>query len=192
MDLNSKIDKIFGLYEKYGCKDYIGEPVSQIEHMSQAAMQAENDDQTDEIILAAFLHDIGHLIEFHGNKELEKMGDVGVKDHEKIGADFLRDLGIPHPIPDLVEGHVLAKKYLTYKYPDYHAKLSDGSKQSLVFQGGPMSKEEAEAFEKDDLFHLYLKMRDYDDGAKLINVELRPLRYYKIKLINLLATRSEI
>ena len=34
------IAEVFGLYERFGDSDYIGEPVSQIEHMSQAAQLA--------------------------------------------------------------------------------------------------------------------------------------------------------
>ena len=30
------VNEIFSLYESYGAADYIGEPVSQIEHMCQA------------------------------------------------------------------------------------------------------------------------------------------------------------
>ena len=37
------VDEIFELYERYGCADYIGEPVSQIEHMSQAAQLAKRE-----------------------------------------------------------------------------------------------------------------------------------------------------
>ena len=40
------VEKIFSLYENYGAAEYIGEPVSQVEHMVQAAMIAENEDQS--------------------------------------------------------------------------------------------------------------------------------------------------
>ena len=32
------IAEVFALYERFGDSDYIGEPVSQIEHMSQACL----------------------------------------------------------------------------------------------------------------------------------------------------------
>ena len=54
-------EEIFGLYDRYGGEDYIGEPVSQVEHMSQAAALAQNEGHDDEVVLAAFFHDIGHL-----------------------------------------------------------------------------------------------------------------------------------
>ena len=187
MQINDISDNIFKYYEEYGNKNYIGEPVSQIEHMIQAAMLAEEDKKSNEIILAALFHDIGHLIEFDEENNIERMDDLGVKNHEKVGADFLRKLNVPSPIPELVEGHVLAKRYLTYKYPDYHDKLSDASKGTLIYQGGPMTKNEAEEFEKDNLFDIYLKMRDYDDKAKLTDIKIKPLTYYKIMFINLMS-----
>ena len=55
------VNEIFALYEKHGDEDYIGEPVSQLEHMSQAAALAEEEGYDDEVVLAAFFHDIGHL-----------------------------------------------------------------------------------------------------------------------------------
>ncbi len=82
------VDEVFSLYEKYGAEDYIGEPISQLEHMSQAAQLAEREGYDGEVILAAFFHDIGHLAEHL--LPVEKMEGVGVMDHEKIAADFLR------------------------------------------------------------------------------------------------------
>ena len=192
MELNNVIDKIFYYYENFGNKDYIGEPVSQIEHMVQAAMLAEEDNCSRDIILAALFHDLGHLIEFDEESKIEKMGDVGVKNHEQVGADYLRDLNIPYPIPELVEGHVSAKRYLTYKYPNYHDKLSDASKQTLIYQGGPMSKEEADKYEKNELFDTFLKMREYDDKAKETNKVIKSLTYYKIMLVNLLSSNTNL
>ena len=172
------IDKIFSYYEQFGAADYIGEPVSQIEHMTQAAMLAEEDGQPVEVILAALFHDIGHLIQIEC-RESERMGNYGVKNHELIAGRFLRDHGIPEPIPSLAENHVKVKKYRTYKDPEYYNKLSEGSKKSLEFQGGPMNLEEARLFEQDKLFKQSLKLRDYDDGAKIENKPIKSLEYYK-------------
>src|ERR1700741_4954809 len=85
------VDEVFALYEKHGAEDYIGEPVSQIEHMSQAASLAEEEGYEDEVILAAFFHDIGHLCESDG--ATESMDGFGTVDHEKLGADYLRKKG---------------------------------------------------------------------------------------------------
>src|SRR6201990_2949898 len=81
------VKEVFSLYEKHGDEDYIGEPVSQLEHMSQAAALAEAEGYDDEVILAAFFHDIGHLCAEKG--EGESMDGMGNVDHEKLGADYL-------------------------------------------------------------------------------------------------------
>ena len=82
-------EEIINLYKQYGDEDYIGEPVSQIEHMCQCAQIAEKKGYNRELILAAFFHDIGHLCEQFMDVEL--MGNFGVVDHEKIGAQFILD-----------------------------------------------------------------------------------------------------
>lgn len=171
-----RIGLVFDLYRKFGQEDYIGEPVSQIEHMSQSAQIAENEGHDEEVILAAFFHDIGHLCVNQG--EVKTMDGYGVLSHEKIGADFLRMLGFPERIAKLVENHVQAKRYLTYRHPAYFEKLSEASRKTLEFQGGKMTEEEAVAFETDPLFELSLKMRTWDEMAKEENVPLPDLDNY--------------
>ncbi|WP_194976226.1 phosphonate degradation HD-domain oxygenase [Aquiflexum lacus] len=172
-----RVGEVFGLYEKFGQADYIGEPVSQIEHMCQSAQLAEKEGFDEEVILAAFFHDIGHL--FAMDQDLENMGGYGVMSHEKLGADFLRRLGFPEKVDKLVENHVQAKRYLTYKYPEYFEKLSEASRKTFAYQGGVMTAEEAEVFENDELFELSLKMRTWDELAKEEKVPLPDLDRYK-------------
>lgn len=173
------VEDVFQLYKKYGAEDYIGEPVSQLQHMSQAAVLAMNEGCDDEVVLAAFFHDIGHICVMHN--EHNNMDGFGVKSHEKIGADFLREKGFPEKIARLVENHVQAKRYLTYKYPDYHNELSHASKKTLEFQGGRMSAEEASAFEKDPLFDMSIRMRKWDELAKEIHAPVIDLEIVKAK-----------
>jgi phosphonate degradation associated HDIG domain protein len=162
------VNEVFSLYEKYGDEDYIGEPVSQLEHMSQAAALAEEEGYDDEVILAAFFHDIGHLCAEEG--EADSMDGMGNVDHEKLGADYLLERGFSERVANLVQGHVMAKRYLTYKHPEYYNKLSLASKATLEFQGGKMSSDEAEAFELDPDAELIIRLRYWDDMAKEMNV----------------------
>lgn len=48
----------------------------------------------------------------------------------------------------------------------YYSKLSDASKQTLLFQGGPMNQSELKLFETSHNFDIILKMRSWDDYAK--------------------------
>lgn len=172
-----KLDLIFGLYDRHGAEDYIGEPVSQIEHMCQSAQLAEKEGFDDEVILAAFFHDIGHL--FSHLQETESMGGFGAQRHEQLGAQCLREMGFPEKVAKLVENHVQAKRYLTHRYPEYFQKLSEASRQTLRYQGGPMSAEEAAQFESDPLFEASLKMRTWDEEAKVEFVPLPDLGKYR-------------
>ncbi len=171
------VDEIFSLYENHGNADYIGEPVSQLEHMCQAAQLAEEEGYDDEVVLAAFFHDIGHLCEFIMPVEL--MEGVGVLDHESIGQAYLVNKGFSERVAKLVRSHVEAKRFLTFKFPEYFEKLSDASKLTLQHQGGRMNAEEAEAFETDPMFELFIKMRTWDDLAKITNKALPDLNRYK-------------
>jgi phosphonate degradation associated HDIG domain protein len=179
------VDEVFSLYEKFGGDDYIGEPVSQIEHMSQSAQLAMREGFDDEVVLAAFFHDIGHICA--KKSQSNNMGGYGVKSHEKIGADFLREKGFPEKVAKLVENHVQAKRYLTFKYPEYYNNLSEASKKTLVFQGGVMNTNEAEAFEIDPLFEASIRMRTWDELAKETEVPIIDLDVLKSKAKKLIS-----
>ncbi|RYY26586.1 MAG: HD domain-containing protein [Sphingobacteriaceae bacterium] len=162
------VNEVFALYENFGDEDYIGEPVSQLEHMSQAAALAQAEGFDDEVVLAAFFHDIGHLCA--DASEAGSMDGMGNIDHEKLGADYLLARGFSARLAALVQGHVIAKRYLTYKYPEYYNKLSEASKTTLDFQGGVMTAEEAAAFELDENAELIIRLRYWDDQAKQTNM----------------------
>ncbi|MBS1665595.1 MAG: HD domain-containing protein [Bacteroidetes bacterium] len=175
-------DEIMDLYKGYGGAEYAGEKVSQLEHMVQAAQLAEEQGYDEEVVLAAFLHDIGHITEA-ANGENE-MDGFGIVDHEALGAEFLRDKGFSKKIVRLVESHVEAKRYLTIKDPSYYAQLSEASKKTLEYQGGPMTKDEAEAFEQYPLFSLIIQMRKWDEMAKIENKPLPDLQHYRDMMLH--------
>lgn len=157
------VENLFALYQAYGGGDYIGEPVSQLAHMWQAAALAQAEGYEEEVILAAFLHDLGHLC---AQAQTASMDGFGAVDHERLGADYLRQRGFSARLAALVEGHVLAKRYLTHKYPEYHRQLSPASQATLAFQGGVMTAAEATAFEQNPDADLLIRLRYWDDQAK--------------------------
>lgn len=177
LKLEASIENVFSLYIQFGENDYIGEPVSQLEHMCQAAMIAMKENADEEMVLAAFFHDIGHLCEHI--MPVAKMEGVGIVDHESIGQQFLIANGFSERIGKLVAGHVQAKRYLTWKHPEYLQKLSPASLETLEHQGGVMTNEEAIAFENDPLFHQHIQMRNWDDQAKQVGLSLPDLEFIK-------------
>src|SRR6202012_3707615 len=181
-------DEIMELYKGYGGNEYAGEKVTQLEHMAQAAELAEEQGFDEEVILVAFLHDIGHISE--AAKGDNEMDGFGIKDHEELGAEFLREKGFSKKVVRLVESHVEAKRYLTLKDPSYYAQLSDASKKTLEYQGGPMTEDEAAAFEQYPLFDLIIRMRKWDEQAKIEPQPLPDLQHYRQLMLHHLQTAA--
>ena len=175
------IDSTFALYERHGSDDYIGEAITQLEHMSQAAQLAIAEGFDDEVVLAAFFHDIGHLCGGYAS-----MGGYGVVSHERIGAEYLRRCGFGERMARLVQYHVEAKRYLTLRQPGYYQRLSEASRRTLEYQGGVMSEGEADVFERDPLFEVSLRMREWDERAKVVGVAVIDLDGLKRKALALL------
>lgn len=171
------LERVFGLLERYGSEAYHGEPVSQLEHMLQAGELADGEGADEETVLAAFLHDIGHLC---GHlMPVRDMGGLGVEDHESVGAAYLLEQGFSPRLCKLVASHVAAKRYLAGWEPGYMARLSEASQKTLEWQGGPMSEAEAGVFASDPDFGVFLKMRDWDDRAKVPGSPLPELSYFR-------------
>lgn len=181
MQATTIANEIIQLYEQYGGSEYAGEKVTQLEHMVQAARLAEEDGYDEEVILAAFLHDIGHICV--AAQEHNGMDGWGIKDHEEVGAGYLLAKGFTKRLARLVESHVEAKRYLTWKDPRYYEQLSEASKKTLEYQGGPMFTDEAIAFEEHPLFPLIIKMRYWDDVAKIEHLETGDLEKYRTMII---------
>ncbi|HLP22381.1 MAG TPA: HD domain-containing protein [Chitinophagales bacterium] len=180
--------EVIDLYKNKAGANYSGEAITQLEHACQAAQLAEADGQSNEVILAAFLHDIGHLLD--DEPEIEDMGEFGVMDHEVLGAGYLLQRGFSQTIATLVKAHVEAKRYLCAVNKRYYDNLSTASKATLQYQGGPMSKEEVAAFERNPLRNLIIKMRTWDEEAKHPNVPMPDLTIFEAKIEEHLLSQS--
>jgi len=160
-------DRIALLFQLHANADYIGEPVSILEHSWQAYEAAKKDDAPTKVQVASLLHDVGHMLGMEAGYPIG-MDGCGIENHEKIGGDFLLSLGC-HPYTAwLVSNHVNAKRFLVWKDPNY--ELSDASRTTLQHQGGPMTDHEAKAFMAVEGYEQALQMRSYDEAAKRINL----------------------
>lgn len=179
MNSEKVIQEIKNLFNTYGALDYIGESITQLEHALQAGMSAMQDLELhkydnylrENVIIAAFLHDIGHLIGM-SNKEFEMIddqGNLGIQNHEIVGSQWLKSKGFNHFICNLVKNHVNAKRYLCTIDEKYRNKLSDASLRTLQLQGGIMDSNELKQFRLQPFPELCIKIRLYDDKAKEIN-----------------------
>lgn len=160
------MDEIIKLYKDFGYTNYIGEDITQEQHAIQAAYLAKEEGYSRDVILGALLHDIGHL--FPDQELMKNLGNesIGNKDHELLGAEYLKKKGFSELTCELVKYHVYTKRYLISTNPDYYEKLSDASKKTFIHQGGLLSKKETEEFENNKHFKYHLKLREWDDLAK--------------------------
>lgn len=180
------LNTIFDLFKAKGNADYIGENVSQQEHMIQSAVFAEKNKYCDEVIVAALLHDIGHLF-----TDAEQMDKFGTKDHEYIGANYLEKLGFEKKVTELIRNHVRSKRYLVSTNINYYQALSDASRKTFEFQGGFMSSEELHDFENSPYFGNSLLVRKCDEAAKIENMELPSLESFTEKCLQFISKKIE-
>jgi [1-hydroxy-2-(trimethylamino)ethyl]phosphonate dioxygenase len=179
-------DQIERLFAERGDAAYFGEPVSQTEHALQTAWLAEQSGASDALIVAALLHDIGHLV--HGLEE--QIADEGIDGrHEAAGAVWLaRHFGTD--VIDPIRLHVAAKRYLCAVDSEYRKVLSSASVQSLQLQGGPFSPCEVEAFEKEPHHRAAILLRRLDDQAKIPQLAVPGLTAYR-DLVNQVQSLKE-
>lgn len=173
MNVNTEVERLF---RERGSSAYLGEAVSQLEHGLQAAQAAERAGAPPTLIVAALLHDVGHLLHALG----EDAADRGIDDrHENLGQRWL-DRHFPPEVSEPVRLHVAAKRYLCATETDYWERLSPSSRQSLRLQGGPFSPAEVEAFAALPHAEAAVALRRWDDEAKVPGLVTAPLEHYLV------------
>jgi len=167
-------DEVRSIYAERADKKYGLTDVTQLQHALQSAALAERDGEPASMIVAALLHDVGHMIHDLG----ENPAEVGIDDaHESIGARWLA-ARFGADVVEPVRLHVPAKRYLCAVDPSYAGILSDDSVRSLALQGGPMTAAEVAAFETEPYLDAATRLRRIDDLAKDPRVVTRTLDHY--------------
>jgi phosphonate degradation associated HDIG domain protein len=169
-----KIADIEKLFRDHGHIAYSGEGVSQLEHALQAAQLAENDNAPMELVTAALLHDLGHLL----NRQGETPTARGIDDqHQYFAIPFIRQL-FPASVVEAIRLHVDAKRALCALEPEYYEGLSEDSKRSLTLQGGIFSRQETEQFLAKPFAENAMRVRRWDDAAKVPGQVTPPIEHY--------------
>jgi gamma-butyrobetaine dioxygenase len=177
------IGRLFERMRRYGAGAYLGEKVSITDHMRQAAHAAERDGAPPALIAAALLHDVAYVVH-------QSAGDPALDDgHPEIGARFLAAHFVP-AVSEPVRLHVAAKRYLCAVEPGYRSALSPASIRTLAVQGGPYDEAEARAFAAAPFAHDAVRLRRYDDAAKVVGADIPDLEHYRPLLEGLLIERS--
>ncbi len=174
LDATTVVPFIADIFERRGANSYLGEDVTMSQHMLQCAQQAEQASAGDELIAAALLHDIGHYTSEFG----ESSFDDGIDNHhDAAGARVLAEL-FPPVVVACVRLHVAAKRYLCATDPTYFGRLSAASVQTLAVQGGPMRADEAAAFAAEPFHAEAVRVRIWDEGAKVVGRETPGFAHY--------------
>lgn len=179
-------NSILNLLKKYSHLEY-GERCSITSHSVQAGLIAKEKNYDDELVLAAFLHDIGHFSPLELNQnQFETMGDFGIEQHDQWGETYLNDLGFSKRVIAPVKNHVASKRYLCFIHQDYYNELSEASKETLAYQGGVMTQDEAKQFETQPFFHESILIRKIDEEAKENDFKITEQHYnfFKHLIIN--------
>jgi phosphonate degradation associated HDIG domain protein len=178
--------EILSLYDGQAQKRYGLADVNQREHALQCALAAEQAGEGPAMILAALLHDVGHMVHQLG----ENPAADGIDDkHEAIGAKWLKKR-LPDSVWRPVALHVAAKRYLCGSEADYFARLAPDSVLSLKLQGGPMSAAEQTAFLAEPFAADAIRLRRYDETAKLAGAQTPDVAHYLALLDNLSALEA--
>jgi [1-hydroxy-2-(trimethylamino)ethyl]phosphonate dioxygenase len=178
-------DELFSIYARCGSAAYFGEAVSMSEHGLQAAYFAQAADASAALVIAALLHDIGHLIDSVPEDIAEWKTDAR---HELTGSRWLAARFGPE-VFEPVRLHVPAKRYLCATDSAYASRLSAASVQTLKLQGGPMSAAEIAAFEAEQYHREAILVRRCDDQGKIAGLQTPEFGHYRA-LIDRLATAS--
>jgi phosphonate degradation associated HDIG domain protein len=181
-DADTRLDLLIkGISARFhiqGRRAYFGEPVSQTEHALQAAALADRENAPDALVIAALLHDVGHLL----SEYEENIADRGTDaKHEDLGYRWLGQHFGPE-VTEPVRLHVDAKRYLCVVDQSYVKSLSPASVQSLRLQGGPMSVDETRTFRANLFYADALRLRHWDDEAKTPGLSTPGLEAYLDRL----------
>ena len=174
------VDEVVELFLHWGSERY-DEAVSQLDHALQTAAHARAEGADDALVVAALLHDTGHLLELRDGGSADGKVEVDLA-HEARGARWLGAL-FPAAVTGPIALHVAAKRYRCAVDPGYRDGLSDGSRRSLIRQGGPMSPGEQEQFARHPAHVDAVRLRGWDDGGKVTDLHVPDLADYQLLLV---------
>jgi phosphonate degradation associated HDIG domain protein len=181
------VDDILDLYERRGARMYGSEPVSQTEHALQCAMLAAEGGASAELIAACLLHDVGHLI-----AELPHCLERDTDDvHQYLPIPFLRGT-FADAVLEPIRLHVDAKRYLCQVERSYWDTLSPASRHSLELQGGRFDALAAERFLARPFAWDAIRLRRWDDFAKVAGRATPGLRDFEPVLRSLERNAGEL
>lgn len=178
------LQDILRLLNQRGSQQYGLEAVSQREHALQCAQLAVSAGEPDGLVIACLLHDLGHLLVAEKNGPTER--DLSRDQlHQYSLLPFLRGV-LPDEVLEPIRLHVDAKRFLCQAEEGYLATLSAASVHSLAQQGGVYTALESRAFLQQPFAQEAVRLRRYDDLAKVPARMVPLLKHYAPRLERLM------
>ena len=181
--MSSPIEAVFAVMSKGGDKRLPEAPDGILRHGLVSAAHARDSGASPDLIVAALLHDVGHLLDLD---DADGFDDDRDAEHASLGAGWLA-LWLPSTVTRPIALHVDAKRYLAGKDLGFVDRLTPMSRASLALQGGPHSRDEATAFEREAFFGDALLVRGWDDAPDLPDERIGFLNDYRPLIERLLS-----
>ena len=183
------VDDLLAAFNYAATRQYGDDAVSELEHSLQCADLALDGSGDMDLALAALLHDIGRFairqdLIFDSKEQPGRKGVV--RGHHHAGADLIAPWVSPR-VEYCVRSHADAKRYLCTVEPAYAEQLNAAAIRTMKVQGGLMSRDELAAFESAAFYKDAVRLRRWDDAAKVPGRHTRELRYWEPILHELFA-----
>jgi predicted HD phosphohydrolase len=176
--MSTMADRLMEAMRRTAARQYGTERVTELAHALQCAELAAAAAADEELLLACLLHDVGRyaVAPEEIDDTLEQVAPRAGKSrgHHKAGADLIQP-HVPERVTFLVRSHTDAKRYLCVAEPGYYDTLSKGSKHTLMLQGGIMTADEAVSAAMQPWWPDALRLRRWDDQAKVVGKPTREL-----------------
>ena len=157
---------------------HYGESIDLLDHSLCTAANARLAGASDELVVAALFHDLGH----------DGADGVGLADHADVAARAL-DGSFGRAVVEPIRWHVEAKRYLVTVEPSYLARLSDASLETLRLQGGSLTDDDVIRWEANPFAADAVALRRWDDDGKSVGAAFPPLDDYRELIVGLASTR---
>ena len=173
------IDRLMRAMAESAAREYGSERVSELEHALQCAELARAAGADEQITLACLLHDVGRYA-VDQSLVADRVGAARGRGrgHHEVGAELIAPF-VPERVAWLVRMHADAKRYLCTIEPGYHATLSPASRHTLTLQGGLMTPDEIARHAAHPWLADALRLRRWDDQAKVVGQVTRPLEAWE-------------
>ncbi len=159
----SPADEVLALFSSWG-HEHHGEVIDQQSHALQSAVLARDAGADDALVVAALLHDIGHLVARADDGQRVELS-TDDDHHEAVGARWVAPRFGPI-VARPIALHVLAKRYQCTVDPAYFDTLSPASIETLRARGGVLDAEAVARFEAHPGHADALALRSWDEAAK--------------------------